>query len=39
MAEMQVTDRKLLISESSIPDHSFTILLQISTTLVFLMQI
>ena len=25
MAEMQVIDHKLRISESSIPDHSFTI--------------
>ena len=35
MAEMQVIDHKLRISEISIPDRSFTIYLQISTTLVF----
>ena len=39
MAEMQVIDHKLRISEISIQDHSFTIELQISTMLVFLMPI
>ena len=36
---MQVIDHKLRISKISIPDNSFTIRLQIPTTLVFLMPI
>ena len=39
MAEMQVIDQKLRSSESSIPDHSFMVYLQISTKLVFVMPI
>ena len=39
MGEKQVFDQKLRISEISILDHSFTIYLQIITTLIFLMQI
>ena len=39
MSEMPVIDHKVRISEISIPGHSFTILLQISMTLDFLMPI